>query len=145
MIRRSTSARSSSRSSARLAPIGVCGALVVTALVLALPLTLVFCPAEALGTGDGATGVGAGTGDEVAAAVSSLSRDIRGANDLPQPTRCSDAPNAGVPGLPPDLAFARGARFGAHPGTMPRHSGSRLATPGNARVGLTDLGHQLLL
>jgi hypothetical protein len=144
VIRKRTSNQQPKRT-ARLTPIGVCGALVVTALVLALPLTLVFCPAETLGGTDGASGVGAGTGDEVAAAVSSLSRDLRGANDLPQPTRCSDAPNAGVPGLPPDLAFARGARFGAHPGTTPPRSGSRLATPGDARVGLTDLGHQLLL
>lgn len=122
-----------------LSPLATCGALVVLALVLALPLVLAFCPVEALTGQDGMSGVGAGTGDEVAAAVSSLDRQLQDSERLPPPARRGHTPGSDSPFLAPSIE--RGALLR----TGPPRSGSRPGTPGDARVGLTDLGHQLLL
>ena len=113
-----------------------CGTLLVIALVVALPLTLALCPASALDGGT-ASGAGAGTGDVVAAALSSLDRDLHGTRLLPAPARC-DAPAAMH--LAPIRPVDAGAL--AFDATAPP-IGSRENTPGDARPGPTGLGHQL--
>lgn len=124
----------------RLDGVARCGSLLVVALVLALPLTLAFCPADTLGSSDGASGVGAGTGDEIAAALSSLDRDLHGGRVLPEPARL-DGPHLAPFGALAPLDTTADA-FDAH---APPPLGSRDDTPGNASTGPAGLGHQLRL
>ncbi|MDF1701371.1 MAG: hypothetical protein P1V36_09475 [Planctomycetota bacterium] len=134
-MRRSTRA-------AGLDGIARCGSLLVIALVVALPLAMACCPADMLGGSDGASGVGAGTGDEVAAALTSLDRDLHGARILPAPARndlaCAAA--LGTSALATSIAFLHSFDALAPPPRL----GSRADTPGDARPGPTDLGHPLL-
>ncbi len=125
--------------SERLDGVALCGTLLVAALVVAVPLAMALCPADALG-GSGASGVGAGTGDVIAAALSGFDRDLHGAGMLPAPERNHD------PVFPAAAAFpASDARAHAFDATAPPRLGARASTPGDARSGPTDLGHQLLL
>ena len=123
---------------ARWDRIARCGSLLVIALVVALPLTLAFCPASAL-DGGGASGAGAGTGDVIAAALSSLDRDLHGTRLLPAPTRCTQ------PALGPTL-FLSSTDVGtdAFDATAPPSMGSREDTPGDARPGPHGFGFPLL-
>ena len=114
-----------------------CGTLLVIALVVALPLTLALCPASAL-DGGGASGAGAGTGDVVAAALSSLDRDLHGIPLLPAPARC-EAPAA----MPVDFVSVTDHGALAFDATAPPSVGSREDTPGNALAGPAGLGHTL--
>ncbi len=113
-----------------------CGTLLVIALVVALPLTLALCPASALDGGT-ASGAGAGTGDVLAAALSSLDRDLHGTRLLPAPARCETPAAMHVTPIHPT---DRGTL--AFDATAPP-IGSREDTPGDARPGPTGLGHQL--
>ncbi|MDA1195131.1 MAG: hypothetical protein O2894_08090 [Planctomycetota bacterium] len=117
---------------ARLDRVARCGAVLVIALVAVLPLALAFVPADALANGDV---VGAGTGDELAAALSSLDRGLHGRRLVPvtaeQPACLAAAPFAALAPLPRSLDTV-----GGPPGDVP-------ARPGNALPGPSDLGHPL--
>lgn len=108
------------------------GTLLVVALVCALPLAMALCPPSAL------NGAGAGTGDVVAAALSSLDRDLNGARLLPEPERRDTPPSMTVASACPidTDAFAYDAN-------APPVLGVFDSTPGNARAGVTGLGHHL--
>lgn len=124
-------------STAHLDALARWGSLLVAALVIALPLTMAFCPPSAL-DGGGASGAGAGTGDAVAAALSGIDRGLNATRLLPAPERVDG------PALVADLSFAStdlgAAAFDAN---APPPVGSREAVPGDARPGQAGLGHHL--
>ena len=126
-------------SAERLDAVARCGTLLVAALVIALPLAMALCPADSLGEST-AAGVGAGTGDVVAAALSGFARDVQGVQVLPALEPCQDP----VPALVA-APFAAEGSVHAFDATAPPTVGSRATMPGDTRAGPTDLGHQLLL
>lgn len=121
---------------AHLDTVARCGALLVLALIVALPLALALCPGSSLD--GGASGAGVGTGDEVAAALTGLDRGLHRARILPAPAPC-DAPAVLLAASPRTLVHDADAYEAA----APPCDGSPQTSPGDARPGPAGLGYQL--